>query len=131
MDKDQFLTIFNKQFKEFVEDICRVFPENQDLLTLKLTISKILTITPKIIYSGYKKHLIDLYRNQIETGDISFFIDKDYKGDLNKLGASNNVILDKIDSLREPVRNMGPTEQAKVVKYMQNMMKLSDMYEYQ
>ena len=131
MDKNQLLTIFNKQFKEFVEDISRVFPENQDLLTLKLAISQILNITPKMIYKGYKKHLIDLYRKEIETGDITFFIDKDYKGDLNKLGASNNIILDKIDSLREPVRNMGPTEQLKVVKYMQNMMKLSDMYEAQ
>jgi len=131
MDKDKILTIFNKQFKEFVEDISRVFPENQDLLTLKLTISQILNITPKTIYKGYKKNLIDVYRKEIETGDITFFIDKDYKNDLNKLGSSNNLILDKIDSLREPIRNMGPTEQAKVVKYMQNMMKLSDMYEAQ
>ena len=129
MEKDQLLTIFNKQFKEFVEDISRVFPENQDLLTLKLTISQIITITPKTIYKGYKKNLIDVYRKEIETGDITFFIDKDYKNDLNKLGSSNNIILDKIDSLREPIRNMGPTEQAKVVKYMQNMMKLSDLYE--
>lgn len=131
MDKDKILTIFNKQFKEFVEDISRVFPENQDLLTLKLAISQILNITPKTVYKGYKKHLIDLYRKEIETGDITFFIDKDYKGDLNKLGTSNNIILDKIDSLRDPVRNMDPIEQAKVVKYMQNMMKLSDLYEAQ
>jgi hypothetical protein len=129
MDKDQLLTIFNKQFKEFVEDISHVFPENQDLLTLKLAISQILNITPKMIYKGYKKHLIDLYRDKIEAGDITFFIDKDYKSDVNKLSSKNNLILDKIDSLREPVRNMGSTEQAKVVKYMQNLMKLSDMYE--
>jgi hypothetical protein len=129
MDKDQLLTIFNKQFKEFVEDISHVFPENQDLLTLKLAISQILNITPKMIYKGYKKYLIDLYRDKIEAGDITFFIDKDYKSDVNKLNSKNNVILDKIDSLREPVRNMGSTEQAKVVKYMQNLMKLSDMYE--
>jgi len=129
MDKDQLLTIFNKQFKEFVEDISHVFPDNQDLLTLKLAISQILNITPKMIYKGYKKYLIDLYRDKIEAGDITFFIDKDYKSDVNKLSSKNNLILDKIDSLREPVRNMGPTEQAKVVKYMQNLMKLSDMYE--
>ena len=129
MDKDQLLTIFNKQFKEFVEDISHVFPDNQDLLTLKLAISQILNITPKMIYKGYKKYLIDLYRDKIEAGDITFFIDKDYKSDVNKLSSKNNLILDKIDSLREPVRNMGTTEQAKVVKYMQNLMKLSDMYE--
>ena len=129
MDKDQLLTIFNKQFKEFVEDISHVFPENQDLLTLKLAISQILNITPKMIYKGYKKHLIDVYRIEIDNGDIRFFIDKDYKADLNKVSSSNNLILDKIDSLREPIRNMDPIEQAKVIKYMQNMMKISDMYE--
>jgi hypothetical protein len=129
MDKDQLLTIFNKQFKEFVEDISHVFPENQDLFTLKLAISQILSITPKTIYKGYKKHLIDVYRDKIEAADITFFIDKDYKADVSKLTAKNNLILDKIDSLREPVRNMGPAEQAKVIKYMQNLMKLSDMYE--
>jgi hypothetical protein len=128
MDKDQLLIIFNKQFKEFVEDISRVFPDNKDILTLKLSISQILNITPKIVYKGYKKHLIDSYRTKIEAGDITFFIDKDYK---NEVSNSNNVILEKIDSLREPVRNMGPDEQAKVVKYMQNLMKLSDLYEAQ
>ena len=128
MDKDQLLTIFNKQFKEFVEDISRVFPDNKDILTLKLAISQILNITPKLIYKGYKKHLIDSYRTEIDAGDMTFFIDKDYKNDVNN---SNNFILEKIDSLREPVRNMDPVEQAKVVKYMQNLMKLSDLYEAQ
>jgi hypothetical protein len=127
MDKEQLLAIFNKQFKEFVEDISRVFPTNTDILTLKVAIVQLLAISPKTIYKTFKKYVVDKYRTEIEGGDINFFIDKDYKSDLSTTG--NNTILEKIDCLRGPVREMNPLEQAKVIKYMQNMTKLCDLYE--
>ena len=127
MDKAQVLSIFNTQFKEFVEDISRVFPDNKDIVTLKRTIGQILTITPKTIYKGYRKHVVDPYRTEILAGDINFFIDKDYVSDL--ANNANNVVLDTIDCLRGPVRDMNPAEQANVIKYMQNLLKLCDLYE--
>ena len=127
MDKDQLLSIFNKQFKEFVEDISRVFPTNTDISAFKVIIGQILTITPKTIYKTFKKHVADKYRAEIEAGDINFFINKDYNGDLANSG--NNTILEKIDCLRGPVKEMNPAEQAKVIKYLQNMTKLCQLYE--
>jgi hypothetical protein len=124
MDKGQLLSIFNKQFKEFVEDISRVFPTNSDISTFKTIIGQLLTITPKTIYKTFKKHVVDKYQAEIEAGDINFFINKDYNGDLE-----NNTILEKIDCLRGPVKEMNPAEQAKVIKYMQNMAKLCQLYE--
>jgi hypothetical protein len=141
MDKTQLLTIFNKQFKEFIDDFSRVFPTNKDISLLKMSIGSLLMIKPTIVYKGYKKFVIDVYRDYIEAGDINFFIDKDYKSDLNNLeessqfsdlknlGPSTNIMLEKIDALRGPVREMNATEQANVIKYMQNMLKLSDLYE--
>jgi hypothetical protein len=131
MNKDNLLSVFNKQFKEFVEDIAIVFPDNKDILALKLTMGQLMIITPKLIYKGYKKHVVDSYRSEILAGDINFFIDKDYNSDVQSLGGASNFMLDKIDCLRGPVRNMNATEQAKVIKYMQNMMKISDLYESQ
>lgn len=124
MDREQLLSIFNKQFKEFVEDISRVFPMNSDIFNLKSIIGQLLNITPKTIYKTFKKHVVDKYQAEIEAGDINFFIDKDYNSDLE-----NNTILEKIDCLRGPVREMSPVEQAKVIKYMQNMTKLCNLYE--
>jgi hypothetical protein len=124
MNKDQLLSIFNKQFKEFVDDISRVFPMNSDISTFKVVISQLLSISPKTIYKNFKKHVADKYKAEIEAGDINFFIDKDYNGDLG-----SNAIVEKIDCLRGPVREMNPLEQAKVIKYMQNMAKLCDLYE--
>jgi len=36
--------------------------------------------------------------------------------------------LDKIDILRKPVQNMSPDEKLKIVQYMKNLKKLSDLY---
>lgn len=127
MDKDQILTIFNKQFKEFVQDISRVFPENNDIAKIKASIGQLVTITPKTVYNTFKKHVADKYRSEIENGDIKFFIEKDYNSDLEQSG--NNAILEKIDCLRDPIRNMSKSDQDTVIKYLQNMTKLCEMYE--
>jgi hypothetical protein len=141
MDKSQLLAIFNKQFKEFVDDFARVFPNNKDISLIKMSIGSLLMIKPSIVYKGYKKFVVDIYRDYLEAGDINFFIDKDYKSDLHtieessqfselkKLGPSSDIMLEKIDALRGPVREMTEKEQANVIKYMQNMLKLSDLYE--
>jgi len=127
MDKDQLLSIFNKQFKEFVEDISRVFPMNSDISAFKTIIGQVLNITPKTIFKTFKKYVVDKYRAEIEAGDIEFFINKDYNSDLANSG--NNTILEKIDCLRGPVKEMNPAEQAKVIKYLQNMAKLCQLHE--
>ena len=124
MDREQILGIFNKQFKEFVDDISRVFPQNNDISAFKVVIGQLLAISPKTIYKTFKKHVVDKYRVEIEAGNINFFINKNYNGDLD-----NNTILEKIDCLRGPVKEMSPTDQATVIKYMQNMMKLCQLYE--
>jgi hypothetical protein len=40
-----------------------------------------------------------------------------------------NKIMESINRLREPIRNMGPDNQAKVMKYIQNLTKLSELCE--
>jgi hypothetical protein len=129
MNKNEVLDIFNKQFKELVEDISRVFPGNSDISTFKMALPHIIFLSTKKIFKVYKKYVVEPYREQILAGDINFFIDKDYKMDLN-LGESSNIsTLEKIDCLRGPIREMNQDEQAKVIKYMQNMSKLCDLYD--
>jgi hypothetical protein len=36
--------------------------------------------------------------------------------------------LDKIESLREPVKNMNAEQQQKVLKYLQNLKKLTELF---
>jgi hypothetical protein len=64
------------------------------------------------------------YKTQIELGDISFFLEKDYTVDLGNYVQSDNI-MEYIDMLREPIKNMGKENQAKAMKYIQNLSKIS------
>tara|TARA_B100001063_G_scaffold242388_1_gene270942 strand:- start:1937 stop:2329 length:393 start_codon:yes stop_codon:yes gene_type:complete len=127
MDQRQILSAFNDHFMEFVDDVQSVFPNNDDIATVKISLVSFRKTNPRLILIAFKEHVIGKYRNEIQNGDINFFIDKDYQQDVNGIGSSK-MILEKIDCLRQPIRDMEQVDQSKVIKYMQNLMKLSDMY---
>ena len=122
------LTAFNDHFLEFLNDVQSVFPEDADILTAKNALIAIRKANPKMIVKIWKGFIADKYRNQILAGDIGFFITKDYSSDVATASGSDKI-MESIDRLREPVRNMGPENQAKVMKYIQNLTKLSDLCE--
>jgi hypothetical protein len=129
MDKDQILTAFNEHFKEFIQDIKRVFPSNTDIVALNKGLPSLLLVNPRMIIKTFKTNVIDVYRDHIVAGNINFFIDLDYKNDLTNLGInSNSMILEKINCLKEPIRQMNTDEQENVMKYMKNLMGLTDLY---
>jgi hypothetical protein len=131
MDKDQILTAFNDHFKEFIEDVKRVFPRNNDIVALYKGLPGLLMLNPRLIIKSFKTNFVDVYRSQIDAGDINFFIDLDYKNDLTNLGINptkGSMILEKINCLKEPIRQMNPEEQESVMKYMKNLMGLTDLY---
>lgn len=119
------LIAFNDHFSDFINDIQLVFPEDVDILTAKNALSATRKANPKIIVKIWKTFIADKYREYINAGDIGFFIDKDYASDV--YGASSDKIMDSINRLREPIRNMDSDNQIKVMKYIQNLTKLSDL----
>ena len=122
------LTAFNDHFSEFLNDIQSVFPNDPDILSDKNALTMIRKANPKMIVKIWKSFIADKYRTQIELNDISFFIDKDYSSDVSTASGSDKI-MESIDRLREPIRNMAPDNQAKVMKYIQNLTKLADMCE--
>jgi len=123
------LTAFNEHFVEFISDIQAVFPEDVDILSAKNSLLAIKKINPKMIIKIWKTHIVDKYIEQIEKGDISFFINKDYSTDLSKTYFSSNKIMEGINRLRAPIREMSVENQGKTMKYIQNLTKLSILYE--
>lgn len=120
------LTAFNDHFLEFLNDVQSVFPEDADILTAKNALMAIKKANPKMIVKIWKAYIADKYRQQIQAGDIAFFVNKDYSSDVSGASGSDKI-MESIDRLREPVKNMGPDNQAKVMKYIQNLTKLSDL----
>jgi len=127
MDRTVILKTFNDHFLEFLEDISRVFPEDPDVATTKTALLTIRKANPRLIIQSWKEYVVAPYRTKIDSGDMSFFIEKDFTHDLRDI-EGNSTILDKIDSLRNEVRMMTKDDQVKAMKYVQNLTKLSDLY---
>jgi hypothetical protein len=128
MSSPNFLTIFNNHFSEFLDDIQSVFPNDPDILTAKNGLIAIRKANPKLLIKIWNKYIVEPYRIQIEDGDINFFINKDYSQDLAK-NDNSDKIMESINRLREPVKMMSKDNQQKTMKYLQNLSKLSTMYE--
>jgi hypothetical protein len=122
------LTAFNDHFVEFLSDIQRVFPEDVDILTAKNALLTIRKTNPKMIVKIWNKFIVGEYKKEIDAGDIDFFINKDYSKDIASSSASDKIT-ESIDRLRNPVKQMSVEDQAKVMKYIQNLTKLATLYE--
>ncbi len=128
MSSANILTAFNDHFVEFVTDIQNVFPEDHDILVAKNSLLAIRKANPKMIVKIWNTYIVGKYKDKIENGDISFFINKDYSQDL--LYANNpDKIIESIDRLRMPIKAMNAEDQSKTMKYIQNLTKLAAIYE--
>ena len=119
-------TIFNDHFTEFINDISNVFPNNVKIMSAKNQLSTIRRANPKMLIKIWINYVATPYKTQIERGDISFFLEKDYTIDLSGYAQSDNI-MEYIHMLREPIQNMGQENQAKAMKYIQNLSKISAM----
>ena len=121
------LTAFNDHFVDFISDIQSVFPEDRDVLIAKNALLAIRKANPKMIIKIWNTLIVSKYRNEIESGNLAFFMEKDYSQDLND-SQNNDKIMEAIDRLRAPVKEMSPDNQEKTMKYIQNLTKLSTIY---
>ena len=124
-DKSIVLKAFMNQFTDFVEDVQSVFPDNADIDSAKTALFLLKKTNPRILLNTWITFIAEPYGAQIEQGDIGFFLDKDYTQDLEYMG---NAVMQKVDTFRKPVREMGPENQAKTMKYIQNLTKLATLH---
>jgi hypothetical protein len=122
------LTAFNDHFIDFVSDVQNVFPDDPDILATKNALIAIRKANPKMIVKIWNKFIVGKYKPQIEAGNIDFFINKDYSNDVSS-ASNSDKIMESIDRLREPIKQMTPESQSKTMKYIQNLTKLAAMCE--
>lgn len=128
MDKSTILQAFNNHFFEFVDDVQSVFPEDVDIMAAKTALLAMRKMNPRLIPKIWYEYVVVKYDENIQKGDISFFLNKDYSEDLVDMGSSANTIVSKINILREPIKNMGEENQEKSMKYIRNLNKLAKLY---
>ena len=126
-DKSTLLKTFNEQFFAFLDDIIVIFPDNNNIATARKSFATVKKANPTVIIKVWMSYIYTPYSEQIASGDISFFYDKDYSSDLSNLPSSSEVMR-IIDTLRDPIRSMSETNKGHTAKYLQILSKLSFMY---
>jgi hypothetical protein len=126
-DKSTVLRGFNNLFFEFIDDIIRIFPENKDLRDVRNAFEFFKKANPTSMIKSWEHFVCQPYKSVIETGDLSFFCDKDYNSDLSYLKNSDDIMR-AIDRVRDPVKQMDSANKETAMKYVKNLCTLSSIY---
>ena len=126
-DKKTLSAGFNKHLLDFLDDVIRVYPDNKDIVKAKTSFETIKKMNPALIVKAWYQKVYTPYQSVIDSGDITFFFDKDYSQDLQSVSNAGEIMA-MIDKLREPVRNMDDANKGHCMKYIQGLSKLSLVY---
>lgn len=128
MAPNPYLNAFNNQFMEFIEDIIRIFPEDKDIIASKNSLIMMKKMNPRLIVCAWRDFIAKPYQKDIEDGGMEFFLSKDYREDLVNMPDAEKI-LDVIERLREPLRNLHDDDKKTSLQYISNLTKLSIMYQ--
>lgn len=129
MDKKIIVDTFNNTFAEFLVDLTSVFPENKYIKKSKNNLKIITGVAPKVVIGVWNTYINDKYYDTIIKGELQYFLEKDYTDDLQVLGADkSSEVLDFINNIREPIKNLDTKNLDTSLNYLQNLSKLSYAY---
>jgi len=126
MSSANVLNAFNNHFFEFISDIQTSFPDDADLQTAKNYMTMMRKANPKMIAKIWQKNIASKYQEQIAKGDLTFFLEKDYTSDI-KNSENSSQIISCINRFKKPIKEMSAENQAKSMKYIQNLTELSQL----
>tara|TARA_Y100000356_G_C11260210_1_gene292940 strand:- start:2702 stop:3097 length:396 start_codon:yes stop_codon:yes gene_type:complete len=126
-DKSTLSRAFNQHLCEFLDDIGRIVPDSSDITTAKTSFETIKKANPSLLVKAWQQKVYIPYKDIIDSGNITFFVEKDYSSDLSSVSNSDNI-MKMIDKIRDPIRNMNDTNKDHCLKYIQNLSKISTAY---
>jgi|LauGreDrversion4_2_1035121.scaffolds.fasta_scaffold02202_11 hypothetical protein len=123
------LSTFNTQFTECLDDISTVYVDDVKFKKYKRYVDSVKKMNPSLLIKGWKVHITDKYASKIEEGDITYFLNKDYKDDLSILEKEKPQLIDEIiNDIRIMIGNMTSDNKTRSFQYIQNLTKLSKHY---
>ena len=126
-DKSSINKAFNTLLFSFLDDIITIFPEQEDIATAKTSMMSFKQMNPSLLIKSWYKMVYTPYANVIDSGDVSFFFDKDYSADLQNV-PNGKELMKMIDKVRGPIRSMDDTNRGHCAEYILKLSKLSEMY---
>ena len=118
---------FNKVLMDFVNEIIVVFPNDKQIKLGKIALIGIKKINPSLLIRYWYDCIFVPYHEEIEKGNIDYFIEKDYSEDV-KVFNDPGYFMKAIDKFRQPIREMDDENKNKALRYVQALDQMSNMY---
>ena len=126
-DKATVSKAFNKHFFDFLDDILNIFPGKEEIVYAKKTFETIKKLNTTAIIKVWYPQVYSPYKEYIDVGNIDYFINKDYSQEFSGVNKGCDIIK-MIDNIRKPISEMDDQNKQHCAKYIQNLSKLSTLY---
>jgi hypothetical protein len=73
-----YLEKFNTTFNEFIDDIIRIFPNDEELKMYKAALRTAVCLNDKMIINIFNETIVNNYESQLLSRDETFFLNYDY-----------------------------------------------------
>ena len=123
----EYIQAFNNQFEELLENISLIFPNDAEISSASRGLKNLRRLNPKIIVKVFYDYIDKPYGSYIHDNNLTFFLEKDYSNDVSG-SIFSGEILSKIAVIKNPISNMSKKEQDIILKYFQNLCKLTTLY---
>lgn len=125
--KSKCITAFNNKFDEFLEDILLIFPGHVDIVTLKNSVTALKQANRQLLIKFWNQYIVSKYMSIIESGDIKFFLTKDYTEDMDGVSEAGKI-MESINRIRGPITKMEPENLQTSMRYVQALSKIAQVY---
>jgi len=126
-DQSTYLKAFNTLMNDFLDDLEKIFPNDKLIKQCTTSIRAVRKANPKITIRVWNKYLLTPYEKYMNSENMDYFFDKDYKSDLTRLPQSEYVA-ESIEIMRNSIKNMGKVNKEHTGSYMFKLNKLCDAY---
>ena len=126
-NKVSFLTAFNNQLDNFLDDLMIVCPNEEEFGMLKNGIAIVKKTNPRLILNNFNEMIIP-YKEQILLRNESFFMVKDYQEDFSTTSVSSDYISKVTNKLKTLWKSdLTNDDKDKVWEYFQSLLTLSEL----
>lgn len=127
MKKEECVNLFNTKIKEFIQDLNRVYPDDDDLIKFKASVSMLLVVSDRQLIKIYKDMVYSRYKTQIMNNEEDFFMNHDY---VDERGEHSEEFTERLISKIKSYWKTMPTKNREIVwSYFTLLTKLCEKYE--
>ena len=124
-DSSKWISCFNTKFEEFMKDLIATFPEDKDFVMFKQSYNLLKIVDEKKPIQMFRVYG-PKYQERIVNQDENFFLEHDFKEEINQAGNMNNLSTDLLIKLKGYWKTLNKENKEIIWKYLSLLYKINE-----